>query len=64
MATKPRLLLLDEPFGGVDIAAIESLICCSNASGTTGVTILFVEHNLDAVQRLADRVIAMNLGRR
>ena len=27
-----------------------------------GVTILFVEHNLDAVQRLADRVVAMNLG--
>lgn len=62
LATKPKLLLLDEPFGGVDMTAIESLIGLLHRIRDTGVTILFVEHNLDAVQRLADRVVAMNLG--
>lgn len=62
LATKPKLLLLDEPFGGVDMAAIESLIALLHRIREAGVTILFVEHNLDAVQRLADRVVAMNLG--
>jgi branched-chain amino acid transport system ATP-binding protein len=62
LATKPKLLLLDEPFGGVDMAAIESLIALLHRIRDAGVTILFVEHNLDAVQRLADRVVAMNLG--
>jgi branched-chain amino acid transport system ATP-binding protein len=62
LATKPKLLLLDEPFGGVDMTAIESLIGLLHRIRNAGVTILFVEHNLDAVQRLADRVLAMNLG--
>jgi branched-chain amino acid transport system ATP-binding protein len=62
LATTPKLLLLDEPFGGVDMTAIESLIGLLRRIRDTGVTILFVEHNLDAVQRLADRVVAMNLG--
>ena len=62
LATKPKLLLLDEPFGGVDMAAIENLIALLHRIRESGVTILFVEHNLDAVHRLADRVVAMNLG--
>jgi branched-chain amino acid transport system ATP-binding protein len=62
LAAKPKLLLLDEPLGGVDMAAIESLIALLHRIRETGVTILFIEHNLDAVQRLADRVVAMDLG--
>lgn len=62
LATRPKLLLLDEPFGGVDMAAIENLIALLHRIRAAGVTILFVEHNLDAVHRLADRVVAMNLG--
>jgi len=62
LATKPKLLLLDEPFGGVDMAAIENLIALLHRIRGSGVTILFVEHNLDAVHRLADRVVVMNIG--
>ncbi|MGE3067381.1 MAG: ABC transporter ATP-binding protein [Hyphomicrobiaceae bacterium] len=62
LATRPKLLLLDEPFGGVDMAAIETLIGLLLRIRESGVTILFVEHNLDAVHRLADRVFAMTLG--
>jgi branched-chain amino acid transport system ATP-binding protein len=62
LAARPKLLLLDEPFGGVDMAAIETLIGLLLRIRESGVTILFVEHNLDAVHRLADRVFAMTLG--
>jgi branched-chain amino acid transport system ATP-binding protein len=62
LAVEPRLMLLDEPFGGVDIAAIEGLITLLQSIRKTGVTILVIEHNLGAVMRLADRLIAMNLG--
>ena len=61
---EPKLLLLDEPFGGVDMAAIESLIAFFRRIRDEGVTILLIEHNLEAVQSLADRLIAMNLGAR
>jgi branched-chain amino acid transport system ATP-binding protein len=62
LATRPRLLLLDEPFGGVDQAAIEGLIALLRTIRDQGVTLLVIEHNLEAVQRLVDRLIAMSLG--
>jgi branched-chain amino acid transport system ATP-binding protein len=62
LATGPRLLLLDEPFGGVDVGAIDALIALLKRIRDGGVTLLVIEHNLDAVHRLVDRLIAMNLG--
>jgi branched-chain amino acid transport system ATP-binding protein len=62
LAVEPKLLLLDEPFGGVDVVAIDSLVALFRRVRDEGVTILLIEHNLDAVQTLADRLIAMNLG--
>jgi branched-chain amino acid transport system ATP-binding protein len=64
LAVDPKLLLLDEPFGGVDMAAIDSLIALFRRIREEGVTILLIEHNLEAVQSFADRLIAMNLGAR
>ena len=64
LVVEPKLLLLYEPFGGVDMAAIESLITLFRRIRDEGVTILLIEHNLEAVQSLADRLIAMNLGAR
>ena len=64
LAVKPKLLMLDEPFGGVDMTAIEGLIAFFRRIRDEGVTILLIEHNLEAVQSFADRLIAMNLGAR
>ncbi|WP_421998614.1 ABC transporter ATP-binding protein [Reyranella sp.] len=62
LATRPRLLLLDEPFGGVDLPSVDSLIALLQALRSTGITLVVIEHNLDAVQRLVDRLIALHLG--
>jgi branched-chain amino acid transport system ATP-binding protein len=62
LATRPRLLLLDEPFGGVDLPSVDSLIDLLKRLRADGVTLLVIEHNLEAVRRLVDRLIAMHLG--
>lgn len=62
LATRPRLFLLDEPFGGVDLPSVESLIVLLRKLRADGMTLLVIEHNLDAVRVLADRLIAMHLG--
>lgn len=56
----PDLLVLDEPMAALDeagAALIETLLSDLRAAG---VTVLWVEHDLDAVRRLADRVTALN----
>jgi branched-chain amino acid transport system ATP-binding protein len=63
LATGPRLLMLDEPFGGVDIAAVASLVELLKRIRADGVTVFLIEHNLEAVHLLVDRLIAMNFGK-
>lgn len=56
----PDLLILDEPMAALDEAGagmIEDLLTRLRAAG---VTVIWVEHDLDAVRRLADRVTALN----
>ncbi|MCW5751183.1 MAG: ABC transporter ATP-binding protein [Alphaproteobacteria bacterium] len=62
LATAPRLLLLDEPFGGVDLPSIDALIDLLRLVREQGMTLLLIEHNLEAVHRFVDRVLAMHLG--
>jgi branched-chain amino acid transport system ATP-binding protein len=64
LALKPRILLLDEPAAGMnptETAEIQALIADLKAEG---LTILLIEHKLDMVMRLSDRVIVMDDGRK
>ena len=61
---RPKLLLLDEPTSGVasdDKFEIMDLVM--GAVREQGVTVLFVEHDMDIVSRYADRLIAFYEGR-
>lgn len=62
LACDPRLLLLDEPAAGMSRAESERLV---ELVGTLPreVTVLMVEHDLDVVFRLAERVTVLHLGR-
>ena len=63
MALKPRLVLLDEPTSGVSaierFGLMETLMSALKAAG---VTAIFVEHDMDVVERYADRVVVWNRG--
>ena len=64
LALKPRLLLLDEPTAGMnptETAEMQALIAELKAEG---LTILLIEHKLDMVMRLSDRVVVMDEGRK
>ena len=64
LALKPRLLLLDEPTAGMnptETTEMQGLVAELKAEG---LTILLIEHKLDMVMRLSDRVIVMDEGKK
>jgi len=64
LALKPRLLLLDEPTAGMnptETTEMQGLVAELKAEG---MTILLIEHKLDMVMRLSDRVIVMDEGKK
>lgn len=64
LALRPRLLLLDEPTAGMnptETAEMQALVAELKAEG---LTILLIEHKLEMVMRLSDRVIVMDEGKK
>lgn len=64
MATRPKLLLLDEVTGGVDQKSIPGLIDLVKLLRQEGLTIIIIEHNMGVINELSDRAIFMNRGAR
>jgi branched-chain amino acid transport system ATP-binding protein len=62
LMTEPRLILLDEPAGGVNPALLEEIIERIKLLNKRGITFLIVEHNMDVVMNLCDPVIVMAYG--
>jgi branched-chain amino acid transport system ATP-binding protein len=62
LATRPRLLLLDEPMAGMGIEESQRMIALL-AGLKRRQTIILVEHDMDAVFRLADRISVLVYGR-
>jgi len=62
LATAPELLLLDEPFGGLNPRERTEMIDLIRVVAKTGVTILMIEHVMKAVQALANRVLVIHHG--
>jgi branched-chain amino acid transport system ATP-binding protein len=64
LALKPALLLLDEPTAGVARAEGNDLMRLVKSLATDrGLTIIFIEHDMDMVFKYADRISVMHLGR-
>jgi len=62
MATRPRLFMLDEPAAGLNGAEVEFLLRRLEDIARRGVTLLVVEHNMDLVMNVAQRVYVMQYG--
>ncbi len=63
LATRPELLLLDEPFSGLSASEVAPLLELIGDLPRRNITILVVEHKMRELMRLARRVIVMHYGR-
>lgn len=59
----PTLLMLDEPMAGVNPALRQALLDRISELPGEGITVLFVEHDMDVVSAVSDRVVCMAEGR-
>lgn len=64
LATHPELLLLDEPLTGMHPEETEEMMRLIRQIREKGITIVLVEHNIDAVMRLCDRIVVLNHGKK
>jgi branched-chain amino acid transport system ATP-binding protein len=62
LATRPRLLLLDEVTGGVDQRTIPELVRLVRGLHADGLTLLVIEHNMRVLTAVAQRIVALHLG--
>jgi len=62
LATNPRLLLLDEVMAGLNPVEVEEIVPVLRGVRDAGVTILLIEHVMQAVVSLAERVYVLNHG--
>jgi branched-chain amino acid transport system ATP-binding protein len=62
LATGPRLLMVDEPAAGLNAGEVETLLQRLQMLRRDGLTILIVEHNMELVMKIADRVLVIDYG--
>jgi branched-chain amino acid transport system ATP-binding protein len=62
LVARPRLLLLDEPASGLALAEIEELGTRLRALAADGRAVVVVEHNMDLVMRVCDRIVVLDFG--
>lgn len=60
---EPEMLVLDEPFAGLDPEAVESLSDVLRARAAAGAAVLFSSHQLELVERVCRRVVILDAGR-
>jgi branched-chain amino acid transport system ATP-binding protein len=59
---EPRMIMLDEPAGGVNPALLERIMDHIRELNRTGITFLIVEHNMDVVMNLCNSIVVMAHG--
>ncbi|HMO45868.1 MAG TPA: ABC transporter ATP-binding protein [Rubrivivax sp.] len=62
LATEPKLVLLDEPAGGVNPEETEGLSVLIRKMVNSGLTVCLVEHKMDMIMKLADKILVLNFG--
>ncbi len=62
LATAPSLLLLDEVVAGLTPAEVHEMIALVRRIAAGGVSVLIIEHVLEAVMRLSGRIVVLNYG--
>ena len=64
MAADPKLLLLDEPFTGMNSEEIDRLCSVIRSIRDQGITIVLIEHDMRVVMDLGERIMVINFGKK
>jgi branched-chain amino acid transport system ATP-binding protein len=64
LVSGPRMLLLDEPTAGMNPAESQQMIDTIKSVNRTGIAVLVIEHDMNFVRRLCQRVVAMDYGQK
>lgn len=64
LATNPKVLLLDEPFAGMNHDETRRALEIVRGVRDRGVTVLLVEHDMPAVMKISDRIVVINFGQK
>jgi branched-chain amino acid transport system ATP-binding protein len=64
LATQPRLLMLDESMAGLTRVELRGMIDLIKRIKKKGITLIVVEHVMEAVMEISDRVIVLNSGKK
>jgi len=62
LATRPKLLLLDEVMGGLNPSESDEIIDLILEIRKEGITEMVIEHDMKAIMRLSDRIVVLNSG--
>ncbi len=62
LATRPKLLFLDEPMGGLNPTEVEAACELVQKLRESGVTVILVEHHMRAIMKISDRVVVLHHG--
>ncbi|CAN7690751.1 ABC transporter ATP-binding protein [Phyllobacterium sp. LjRoot231] len=63
LMSDPKIILLDEPAGGVNPSLMEEIVGHIQALNEKGMTVLIVEHNMDLIMRLSHKIVVMGQGK-
>jgi branched-chain amino acid transport system ATP-binding protein len=64
LCSEPKLILLDEPSSGLNVEETDDMsFWIRDMKTELGITVLMVEHDMTLVNRVSDRVIALNYGK-
>jgi branched-chain amino acid transport system permease protein len=62
LATRPRLLMMDEVMGGLDQRSLPGMIELVQRIRAEGISLLIIEHNLKVITTVTDRIVMLHLG--
>jgi branched-chain amino acid transport system ATP-binding protein len=64
LAAEPKLILLDEPFAGMNADEIAEMISLIRAIRENGMTVFVIDHNMKVMQQICDRMMVLNFGQK
>ena len=64
LATEPKLLMLDEPAGGLTPTEMDEVMDVARRVRESGITVIVIEHNMRVIMNICERIMVLNFGRK